>query len=94
MSDKTLFLVQSTFNQTDSNLDQLEHLYSENDQLVLMGDAVLFVHDQRLLNKQHIAILENDAEILVDEIPNHIQKISYAQFADLVLGFKRCIRLT
>ena len=93
MSDKTLYLVQSSFQQTDSVLNQLEHLYTAHDHIVLMGDAVLFVQDPRILNKQHVAVLENDAEILVDALPAQIQKLSYAQFADLVLDFKRCIRL-
>lgn len=93
MSDQTLYLVQSSFQQTDSVLNLLEHLYTTHDHIVLMGDAVLFVQDPRILNKQHVAVLENDAEILVDALPPQIQKLSYAQFADLVLDFKRCIRL-
>ncbi|MEG0482140.1 MAG: DsrH/TusB family sulfur metabolism protein [Acinetobacter sp.] len=93
MSDKTLYLIQSSFQQTDSVLNQLERIYSTHDAVVLMGDAVLFVQDPRILNKQHVAVLENDAEILVDNLPTQIQKLSYDQFADLVLDFKRCIRL-
>ena len=93
MSDKTLYLIQSSFQQTDSVLNQLERLYTTHDHIVLMGDAVLYVQDPRVLNKHHVAILENDAEILVESLPAHIQKLSYDQFADLVLDFKRCIRL-
>lgn len=93
MSDKTLYLIQSSFQQTDAILNQLERIYSTHDTVVLMGDAVLFVQDPRVLNKQHIAVLENDAEILVGSLPEQIQKLSYDQFADLVLDFKRCIRL-
>ena len=94
MSDKTLYLVQSSFQQTDSVLNQLEHLYTAHDHIVLMGDAVLFVQDPRILNKQHVAVLENDAEILGKSMNySHMKVIDYAAFADLCLGFKRCISL-
>lgn len=93
MSDKTLYLIQSSFQHTDAVLNQLERIYSTHDSVVLMGDAVLFAHDPRVLNKQHVAVLENDAEILIGSLPMQIQKLSYDQFADLVLSFKRCIRL-
>lgn len=93
MSDKTLYLIQSSFQHTDAVLNQLERIYSTHDSVVLMGDAVLFAQDPRILNKQHVAVLENDAEILVGSLPTQIQKLSYDQFADLVLDFKRCIRL-
>lgn len=93
MSDKTLYLIQSSFQQTDAVLNQLERLYIPHDHIILMGDAVLFAQDPRVLNMQHVAVLENDAEILVDALPTQIQKLSYDQFADLVLDFKRCIRL-
>lgn len=93
MSDKTLYLIQSSFQHTDAVLNQLERIYSTHDSVVLMGDAVLFAQDPRILNKQYVAVLENDAEILVGSLPTQIQKLSYDQFADLVLDFKRCIRL-
>lgn len=94
MSDKTLYLIQSSFQHTDAVLNQLESIYSTHDSVVLMGDAVLFAQDPRVLNKQNVAILDNDAEILVVSLPAQIQKLSYGQFADWVLDFKRCIRLT
>ncbi|RKG40843.1 hypothetical protein [Acinetobacter rongchengensis] len=93
MSDKTLYLIQSSFQHTDAVLNQLESIYSIHDSVVLMGDAVLFAQDPRVLNKQRVAVLENDAEILVGSLPDQIQKLSYDQFADWVLDFKRCIRL-
>ena len=60
--------------------------------LFLMGDAVLFAADQRLTNKQNLYLLENDAEILSESIPENFKSISYSQFAQLVLDFNRCIR--
>lgn len=93
MSDKTLYLIQSCFSQTDRILTQLDQMYSPHDHIILMGDAVLYAHDNRLEQKKNIYILENDAEILPEKCPNHIQLINYVHFAELVLDFTRCISL-
>lgn len=93
MSDKTLYLIQSEYRYTDQILNQLLQLYTDQDHVVLTGDSVLFVDDLRLQDKQNLYVLENDAEILVQALPAHIQSISYAQFADLVLDFRRCVSL-
>lgn len=93
MSDKTLYLIQSEYHHTDQILNQLLQLYTDQDHVVLTGDSVLFVDDLRLQDKQNLYVLENDAEILVQALPAHIQSISYAQFADLVLAFRRCVSL-
>ena len=93
MSDKTLYLIQSEYRYTDQILNQLLQLYTDQDHVVLTGDSVLFVDDLRLQDKQNLYVLENDAEILVQALPAHIQSISYAQFADLVLNFRRCVSL-
>lgn len=93
MSDKTLYLIQSSFIHTDHILNQLDQLYGSHDHIVLMGDAVLFAADQRLTNRQNLYLLENDAEILSESIPENFKSISYPQFALLVLDFSRCISL-
>ena len=93
MSDKTLYLIQSEYRYTDQILNQLLQLYTDQDHVVLTGDSVVFVDDLRLQDKQNLYVLENDAEILVQALPAHIQSISYAQFADLVLNFRRCVSL-
>lgn len=93
MSVKTLYLIQSSFIHTDHILNQLNQLYCSHDYIVLMGDAVLFATDQRLTSRQNIYLLENDAEILSESIPENFKLISYSQFARLVLDFNRCISL-
>lgn len=93
MSDKTLYLIQSEYRYTDQILNQLLQLYTDQDHVVLTGDSVLFVDDLRLQDKQNLYVLKNDAEILVQALPAHILSISYAQFADLVLDFRRCVSL-
>ncbi|OTG65032.1 DsrH/TusB family sulfur metabolism protein [Acinetobacter silvestris] len=92
-SNQTLYLVQSTYAHTDAALNKLLQIHTMHDAIILMGDSVLFAEDQRLMHLENIYILENDAEILVSNLPTHIQCIHYAQFADLILNFTRSISL-
>ncbi len=93
MNSQTLYLIQSDYGHTDQALNQLAQILSRDDHVVLTGDAVLFADDIRMQTKQNIYVLQNDAEILVESLPSHIQSISYDQFADLVLNFSRCVSL-
>lgn len=93
MSKKTLYLLQSSFAHTAHCLETLSQTYSKDDAIVLTVESVLFLNDTFFKNKPHLYILQNDAEIVVDTIPKNIQVINYAEFADLVLTFKRCISL-
>lgn len=93
MSDKTIYLIQSCFSHTDQVLTQLDQIYSLDDHILLMGDAVLYASDRRLAKKKNLYILENDTEILAEKIPEHFKLINYAQFSELILDFKRCISL-
>jgi sulfur relay protein TusB/DsrH len=93
MSDKTLYLIQSSFSHTDQILTQLDQIYTITDHVILMGDAVLYVHDHRLQLKKNLYILENDIEILAEKCPEHFKLINYTQFADLILDFTRCVSL-
>lgn len=93
MTDKTLYLLQSEFAKTETAITQLEQVYSDNDAIVLMGDAVLFAHDLRWQTKPQVFVLQQDAIVLSPDLASHIQAIDYDQFANLVLQFKRCISL-
>ncbi|OTG92369.1 DsrH/TusB family sulfur metabolism protein [Acinetobacter sp. ANC 3832] len=93
MSNPTLYLIQSNFNNTDAMINSLLQLYTHNDAVVFMGEAVLFIEDERLQHLKNIYALENDAEILSHAPPSSIQLITYAEFADLVVNFTRSIRL-
>lgn len=93
MTDKTLYLIQSSFANTESVLNKLTQIYAHQDAIVLMGDAVLFYEAAQLQNKDPIYVLENDAEILPTQPQKQIQRITYAEFSDLVLNFKRSISL-
>ena len=91
MPDKSLYLFQSDYIQTQHHLNQIPLIYTQADALVLLGEAVLFVEDLRLVDLHNVYILANDAEMLINEIPSHISVLNYAEFADLVLMYKRCI---
>ncbi|WP_445115633.1 DsrH/TusB family sulfur metabolism protein [Acinetobacter sp. WZC-1] len=93
MSEPTLYLIQSGFNATDGMLRKLEQIHAADDAIVLMGDAVLYADDNRIMHLNHIYVLETDAVIRVTPLPPHIQSINYAEFATLVLNFRRCISL-
>lgn len=96
MSEKTLYLVQSHFANTDAMLSKLNQIWSQQDSIVLMGDAVLAVDFEQLLGKSNLYILKNDAELLASNPKTDISGIkiiNYTEFSDLVLSFQRCISL-
>lgn len=92
MSEASLFLLQSRFADTPLMLDRIRQMSGPGDQILLMGEAVLFVGDAHM-NDLAISILATDAEILVPDLPKHIQVLDQNQFAALILQFTRCITL-
>ena len=93
MSEKTLYLVQSNYANTDHVLNKLTQIYDHEDAIVLMGESILFINDAKVENFHHVYVLENDTELLAHAISEQIQVLNYAQFSDLVLTFKRAISL-
>ncbi len=93
MNNQILYLIQSEFNQTEQVFSKLKQISCSDDAVVLLGDAVLFVEHPELKDIKQVYILENDAEILVNPLPQHVVKMDYSAFASLVLQFERCIRL-
>jgi hypothetical protein len=85
-----LYLVQSDYAATPHALAQLAQLYQIGDQVLIMGEAVL--HPESFANDYSIALLTSDAQML-NAIPKHVKVLSYADFADIVLSYTRCIRL-
>lgn len=86
----TLFLVQSDFLSTPIHFEQLHQVKSENDAIVLMGEAVLQHH--HLKNDAHVYALESEKDLLAQQTTN-IQWLSYTDFATLCLNYSRCISL-
>ena len=93
MSNHTLYLIQSSYAAATQILDQLAPIYATGDQVVLMGEAVLLLEHSFLQSLQKFHMLENDAELLVQPLPDQIKLLNYADFADLCLEFNRCISM-
>ena len=93
MKNSTLFLVQSPYNNFNKILDELAHMAKADDHIVMMGDSVLQVTDAVVDSYQNIYCLNNEQSLLQDALKQHIRILEYAQFADLVLQFQRCITL-
>ena len=93
MKNSTLFLVQSPYNNVNKILDELAHMAKADDHIVMMGDSVLQVTDAVVDTYPNISCLSNEQSLLQDALKQHIRILEYAQFADLVLQFQRCITL-
>ncbi|MBP7884373.1 MAG: hypothetical protein KAZ72_02100 [Acinetobacter sp.] len=93
MKNSTLFLVQSPYNNVNKILDELAHMAKADDHIVMMGDSVLQVTDAVVDIYQNIYCLNNEQSLLQDALKQHIRILEYAQFAELVLQFQRCITL-
>ena len=93
MKNSTLFLVQSPYNNVNKILDELAHMAKADDHIVMMGDSVLQVTDAVVDIYQNIYCLNNEQGLLQDALKQHIRILEYAQFANLVLKFQRCITL-
>ena len=93
MKNSTLFLIQSPYNNVNKILDELAHMAKADDHIVMMGDSVLQVTDAVVDIYQNIYCLNNEQSLLQDALKQHIRILEYAQFADLVLQFQRCITL-
>ena len=93
MKNSTLFLVQSPYNNVNKILDELAHMAKADDHIVMMGDSVLQVTDAVVDIYQNIYCLNNEQSLLQDDLKQHIRILEYAQFANLVLKFQRCITL-
>jgi sulfur transfer complex TusBCD TusB component (DsrH family) len=93
MSTSNLFLIQSAYHATTAVIEKLRQLYSANDAIVLMGDAVLLANDDFFKSLAVIYVLDNESANLPDAQQTNIKVISYAEFADLTLSFARSISL-
>ena len=93
MKNSTLFLVQSPYNNVNKILDELAHMAKADDHIVMMGDSVLQVTDAVVDTYPNIYCLNTEQSLLQDALKQHIRILEYAQFAELVLQFQRCITL-
>ena len=93
MKNSTLFLVQSPYNNVNKILDELAHMAKADDHIVMMGDSVLQVTDAVVDIYPNIYCLNNEQSLLQYGLKKRVNILEYAQFANLVLQFQRCITL-
>lgn len=93
MSNKSLYLLQSSFSATPTVVAKLEKMYSPEDSVVLMGESILQFEQPFLQQLNCVYVLDTDAELLAGQKVKNMQIISYAEFADICLDYTRCIRL-
>ena len=87
---KTLYLMQSPFSATEQALSKLQNLYQSGDDVVLMGDAALYIEHTFIQQLPCIFVLEQDAENIAAAHPSNLETISYVRFAALCLCLSRC----
>ena len=90
---KTLYLVQSPFSATEQALSKLQNLYQSGDDVVLMGDAAMYIEHTFIQQLACVFVLEQDAENIAAAHPSNLETISYVRFAELCLNHRRCISL-
>ncbi|AYA68943.1 MULTISPECIES: DsrH/TusB family sulfur metabolism protein [unclassified Acinetobacter] len=90
---KTLYLVQSPFSATEQALNKLLNLYQSGDDVVLMGDAALYIKHTFIQQLACVFVLEQDAGNIAADYPSNLKTISYTSFAELCLSHSRCISL-
>ena len=90
---KTLYLVQSPFSATEQALTKLQNLYQSGDDVVLMGDAALYIDHTFIQQLACVFVLEQDAKNIAAVHPSNLETISYTRFAELCLNHSRCISL-
>ncbi|MBF7687249.1 hypothetical protein [Acinetobacter rathckeae] len=88
MQSSTLFLVQSSYANTEKQLQRLNALLQTDDAIVIMGEAILHAH---LIPTTHkVYVLDSEKQLLTTDIP---QVIDYATFAALTLQHSKVIRI-
>lgn len=93
MTHNTLYLIQSSYAHTDAVINTLLKIYTTGDAVIVMGDAVLFVEDDRLKTLNSVYVLDTDLDLLPQALASSIQSLTYLQFADLILNFTRSVSL-
>ncbi|MNY92699.1 DsrH like protein [Acinetobacter calcoaceticus] len=93
MNPSTLYIVQSTYQNTPNIIDELGHLYQVGDQIIFMGDSVARLSAQIIQQFKSVSCLSIEKDLLDADTLAQINVLDYDQFADLVLTFNRCISL-
>ena len=90
---KTLYLVQSPFPATEQAMSKLQNLYQSGDDVVLMGDAALYIQHTFIQQLACVFVLEHVVENIAAILSSILETFTYARFAELCLSHSRCISL-
>lgn len=89
----TIYLLQGNYVQTQATLQKLTMLLTEQDVIVLFGEAILAWLDEKIQLSNPIYMLDEE-QIYVQELDNSPLKIvSFDELADLILAYQQCVRL-
>lgn len=89
----TIYLLQGNYVQTQATLQKLTTLLTEQDVIVLFGEAILAWLDEKIQLSNPIYMLDEE-QIYVQELDNSPLKIvSFDELADLILAYQQCVRL-
>ncbi|WP_130802526.1 hypothetical protein [Acinetobacter ihumii] len=90
---ETLYLVQSSSAATLHVLNKLKQIYTRQDHVVFLGEslAVLTAADLAVFASAYCIDFEH--VLLNPDLTSQMKTLNYAQFADLILQFERCISL-
>ena len=93
MQNSTLFLIQAPFSQMDKTWQELSDMANADDSIVIMGDAILQINTSIINRCAGLHCLSNEHSLLADQFKAAVKILDYAQFADLVVQFERCVTL-
>ncbi|MPW42887.1 hypothetical protein D7V21_03395 [Acinetobacter guerrae] len=91
--NRTLYLVQCCSSSTQNILAKLKQIYSDHDHVVFLGESVATLNQADLAPFSQRYCLETEQVLLNPDLVSTLTLLNYAQFADLVLQFERCISL-
>jgi sulfur transfer complex TusBCD TusB component (DsrH family) len=93
MNKNSLFLIQSSFQNSEKILESLHGMAQSDDHIVVMGDSVSQISSRLSDAFPNLYCLANEQILLPDEIKDRVKMIEYSEFAHLVLQFERCVSL-
>lgn len=88
----SIYLIQSHYDQTVSHFKNLQCLITQEDKIILMGDAVLRADHEYIQDMKHIYVLESES-LLLHTKPPHLSIINYNELAEYILNANQCVRL-
>jgi hypothetical protein len=92
-SKKTLHLLSLSPKYWHSILENIRQIWQTGDMLLLLAESAQGITDTQLDQFDHIAILQNDADLLTVQSlkMSTVKVISYDEWAELTLQFTRTI---